>query len=110
MNILHLDSSVTGQASVSRQLTEAAAAKVKSLNPGATYVYRDLVKDTLRHYTAVSRIHGADNPQLNDEQKAELATGEKILQEFLGARTGTAAQAVTRRAEAARRLRGPCPA
>lgn len=87
MNILHLDSSVTGQASVSRQLTEAAAAKVKSLNPGATYVYRDLVKDTLRHYTAVSRIHGADNPQLNDEQKAELATGEKILQEFLGADT-----------------------
>ena len=88
MNILHLDSSVTGPNSVSRPLTQDAAEKLKSANSGATYVYRDLVKNTLRHYTAVLRSHGADQPdQVTPEQKAELETGKEILDEFLAADT-----------------------
>ena len=87
MNILHLDSSVTGPNSVSRPLTGDAAEKLKSDNPGATYVYRDLVKDTLRHYNAVLRSHGADAPDQTPEQKHELETGKQILDEFLAADT-----------------------
>jgi FMN-dependent NADH-azoreductase len=56
MKILHLDSSVTGPNSVSRPLSKAAAERLQAANPGAEYVYRDLVKNTLRHYTAVLRV------------------------------------------------------
>ncbi len=85
MKILHLDSSVTGGNSVSRPLTQLAAEKLKAANPGAEYVYRDLVKNTLRHYTAVLRIYGDAPPQVTPEQKAEIETGQEILNEFLAA-------------------------
>ncbi len=85
MKLLHLDSSVTGANSVSRPLTQAAAEQLKSANPGAEYVYRDLVKNTLRHYTAVLRVHGTNLEQVTPEQKAELQTGEEILKEFMSA-------------------------
>ena len=85
MKILHLDSSVSGPGSVSRPLTQEAADKLKSLNPGAEYIYRDLVKDTLRHYNAVLRVHGDDVSNTTPEQKQELEIGKDILAEFLGA-------------------------
>ncbi len=87
MKILHLDSSVTGPNSVSRPLTSAAAEQLKSANPGAEYVYRDLVKETLRHYNAVLRTHGAEAQDSTPEQKQELETGKEILAEFLSADT-----------------------
>lgn len=85
MKLLHLDSSVTGEKSVSRPLTQFAAATLRERYPDATYVYRDLVADTLRHYTAVARLYGADFPEANEQQRAELETGKKILEEFLSA-------------------------
>ncbi len=85
MKILHLDSSVTGPNSVSRPLTQEAAAKLKADHPGADYVYRDLVKDSLRHYTAVLRNHGADAQEYTPEQKQELEVGKEILEEFVSA-------------------------
>ncbi len=87
MKILHIDSSVTGEKSVSRPLTQVAAQKLKAANPGAEYVYRDLVTNTLRHYTAVLRNYGDNLEQVTDQQKAELKTGEEILNEFLSADT-----------------------
>ena len=87
MKILHIDSSVTGEKSVSRPLSQEAAEKLKTLNPGAEYVYRDLTKNTLRHYTAVLRIYGDNLDQVTPEQKAELETGKEILAEFLAADT-----------------------
>ncbi len=85
MKILHLDSSVTGEKSVSRPLTQEAAGKLKALYPDAEYVYRDLIKEPLRHYTAVVRFYGKDETNLTAEQKRELATGEELLQEFRSA-------------------------
>ena len=85
MKILHLDSSVTGEKSVSRSLTAIAAEQLKSNHPDAEYMYRDLVDDTLRHYTAVLRIFGDNVDQTTPEQKQELAIGKQILDEFLSA-------------------------
>ena len=87
MKILHLDSSVTGEKSVSRPLSKAAADQLKAANPGAEYVYRDLVTNTLRHYTAVLRLYGENLPQITDQQKAEIETGQEILSEFQAADT-----------------------
>ncbi|HEY4355343.1 MAG TPA: NAD(P)H-dependent oxidoreductase [Acidobacteriaceae bacterium] len=85
MKILHIDSSVTGEKSVSRPLSKETVARLQSLNPGAEVVYRDLVAEPLRHYTAVLRLFGADLPDGTPEQKHELAAGKEILAEFQAA-------------------------
>ncbi len=86
MKILHIDSSVTGEKSVSRPLTEQTVAKLKSLHPDAEVVYRDLIADPLRHYTAVIRMFG-DDKVVTPDQKHELETGKQILEEFQAAST-----------------------
>ncbi len=42
MNILHIDSAITGDASVSRKLTADIVAKLTAANPDATVTHRDL--------------------------------------------------------------------
>lgn len=42
MNILHIDSAITGDASVSRKLTADIVAKLTASNPDATVTHRDL--------------------------------------------------------------------
>lgn len=42
MNILHIDSAITGEASVSRKLTADIVAKLTDANPQATVTHRDL--------------------------------------------------------------------
>lgn len=42
MNILHIDSAITGEASVSRKLTADIVAKLNAANPDPTVTYRDL--------------------------------------------------------------------
>ncbi|MBO9455648.1 NAD(P)H-dependent oxidoreductase [Paracoccus sp. R12_1] len=44
MNILHIDSAITGEASVSRKLTADIVARLKAANPDAGVTYRDLNK------------------------------------------------------------------
>lgn len=51
MNILHLDSSITGENSASRALSAAIVAELTADHPGATVTYRDLVADPLDHLT-----------------------------------------------------------
>ena len=51
MTILKIDSSITGEASVSRQLTAATLAQLVAEQPGATVIIRDLVGQPLDHIT-----------------------------------------------------------
>ncbi len=51
MTILKIDSSITGEASVSRQLTAAALTQLVAEQPGAIVVLRDLVAQPLDHVT-----------------------------------------------------------
>lgn len=44
MNILHIDSAITGENSVSRKLTADIVAKLTAAHPDATVTYRDLNK------------------------------------------------------------------
>ena len=83
MKILHLDSSVAGEKSVSRPLSKEAADKLQSLHPEAEYIYRDLVKDSLNHYEAVLRLHGAEPAHMTPAEQKELEVGKTILAEFL---------------------------
>jgi len=52
MKILHIDSSITGQHSVSRQLTAAIVQRLSGANPGAALTYRDVAADPVPHLNA----------------------------------------------------------
>lgn len=78
MSILHIDSSISGDASVSRQLSAAAVAEIAGAQPGAKVVYRDLVAVPLDHYLMT------DKPGNDTEGSAFSAA---ILAEFLAADT-----------------------
>jgi FMN-dependent NADH-azoreductase len=51
MKLLHLDSSILGPNSVSRQVSAAAAAQLSAAHPGLDVTYRDLAADPLPHLT-----------------------------------------------------------
>ncbi len=51
MTILHIDSAITGEASVSRQVTSAIVARLAGARPGAEVIRRDLAADPLPHLT-----------------------------------------------------------
>jgi len=51
MKILHLDSSLAGDNSVSKKISAAVVAKLTGDHPGATVVHRDLGVDPLPHLT-----------------------------------------------------------
>ena len=51
MKLLHLDSSITGDGSVSRQLSAAIVGKLRAANPSLKISYRDLVADPIEHLT-----------------------------------------------------------
>lgn len=51
MNILHLDSSITGENSASRALSAAIVNELTDADPAATVTYRDLVAQPLDHLT-----------------------------------------------------------
>src|SRR5437868_4354337 len=51
MTILKIDSSITGDASVSRQLTAATLAQLEAQNPDARVITRDLAAEPLDHLT-----------------------------------------------------------
>ena len=51
MNILHLDSSITGENSASRALSAAIVTELVAAEPEATVTYRDLVAEPLEHLT-----------------------------------------------------------
>lgn len=92
MNLLHLDSSILGANSVSRQLSAAVVAKFVEGNPSAKVVYRDLAAHPISHlsgaYLAAGQGlgQGADG-HIDPALEHDLATGASVLEEFLAADT-----------------------
>ena len=69
MTILKLDSSITGDSSVSRILTERIVEQLRAADPGAAVIRRDLVADPLDHLTL------------------DALADTQVLDQFLGAST-----------------------
>ena len=63
MKLLHIDSSILGANSVSRQVTAAAVTQLKAAHPGLEAAYRDLVADPLPHLT----LEAMADPSVVDE-------------------------------------------
>jgi FMN-dependent NADH-azoreductase len=84
MKLLHLDSSVLGPHSVSRQVSAAIADRLRQANPGITVTYRDLTVEPLAHLSG-SHLAVAQGAPAAAELRADLALGETVLEEFLAA-------------------------
>lgn len=86
MKLLHLDSSILGDASASRQLSRAVVEAWQAAEPAAKVTYRDLAGDALSHLSALSLVAGGTPSELRDAaQKHEAELGETTLNEFLAA-------------------------
>jgi len=89
MNILQIDTSPLGAASVSRQLTAAVTRQVKAEIPDAVVRHRDLITTPVAHLSGellqVIRPVPGSSPPDSPELRADVALTEELLTEFLNA-------------------------
>jgi FMN-dependent NADH-azoreductase len=84
MKLLHLDSSVLGPHSVSRQVSAAAVERLRQANPGLETVYRDLTAAPLGHLTG-SHLAAGQGATPEASLRDDIAAGQAVLDEFLAA-------------------------
>jgi FMN-dependent NADH-azoreductase len=88
MTLLHIDSSILGPNSVSRQLSAAAVAGLKAAGSQADIIYRDLAAEPISHlsgaYLSAAQSAGGEH---EEAVATDLAQGFSALQEFLAADT-----------------------
>jgi FMN-dependent NADH-azoreductase len=81
MKLLHIDASILGAGSVSRQVSAAIVERLRQLSPGLTVVDRDLAAEPLPHVTLAhlpaSHPFSADGP--------DRPVSDAVLAEFLAA-------------------------
>jgi len=83
MKLLHIDSSVLGPHSVSRQVSAAIVARLREITPNLAVVYRDLTATPLSHLSGshLAAAQGAATP--DPALQRDLAAGHAVLDEFL---------------------------
>ncbi len=86
MKLLHLDSSVLGPHSVSRQVSAAAVERLRQANPGLVVTYRDLTETPLAHLTG-SHLAAGQGAPVEPSLRDDVAAGHAMLEEFLAADT-----------------------
>jgi len=87
MKLLHIDSSILGDNSVTRQLTASMVAQWQATHPGTTVEHLDLALAAPSHFSADAlgfRL-GLAQETLTPVQKAENAVSERLVQQFLDA-------------------------
>jgi FMN-dependent NADH-azoreductase len=83
-NILILDSSATGAASVTRKLTTEFADHIRRVDAAASIVHRDVGREPIPHLTeeTVTAIRGEAN---SDAERATLALSDQLIAEIKAA-------------------------
>jgi len=84
MKLLHIDSSVLGPHSVSRQVSAAIVDRLRHATPALDVSYRDLTQTPLAHLsgTHLAAAQGAPAPA---DLAPDLAASKAVLDEFLAA-------------------------
>jgi FMN-dependent NADH-azoreductase len=85
MKLLHIDSSVLGPNSVSRQVSAAIVDRLQKATPDLNVTYRDLTTTPLAHLSGshLAAAQGAVPEAVALQQ--DLAAGQAVLEEFLAA-------------------------
>jgi FMN-dependent NADH-azoreductase len=85
MKLLHIDSSVSGEASVSRQLSAAIVTALTRAVPDLEIVRRDLDADPIPHLDSLLLPAIRPDPASDPASRAIDNVGAAALEEFLGA-------------------------
>jgi len=86
MKLLHIDSSILGDNSVSRQLSAALVEAVAQKHPGLSVTHRDVAAQPIAHLSG--EILGAaftSEADWNPVQRAERALTDSLINEFMAA-------------------------
>ena len=84
MKLLHIDSSILGDHSASRQLSRSVVQSFTATQPDTQVVYRDLANDALSHFSGATLAAAGTPAEGRDAaQKLEVETNEATLEEFL---------------------------
>lgn len=87
-HLLHIDSSIQGERSISRALSARAAARWRDAHPDGTVTYRDLAADPPPHLgPAGVQARAVPPEQLNAEQAASWALSVELVGEVAAADT-----------------------
>ena len=84
MKLLHLDSSVLGPHSVSRQVSAAIVDRLRQATPGLDVSYRDLTTTPLAHLSGL-HLAASQGAAPDVALQADIAAGQAVLDEFLAA-------------------------
>jgi FMN-dependent NADH-azoreductase len=84
MKLLHIDSSVLGPHSVSRQVSAAIVDQLRLETPNLAITYRDLSSTPLAHLSG-SHLAAAQGAPAEAALAQDLAAGQAVLEEFLAA-------------------------
>jgi FMN-dependent NADH-azoreductase len=84
MKLLHIDSSVLGPHSVSRQVSAAIVDRLRAATPSLDIIYRDLTHIPLAHLSG-SHLAAAQGAPAPAELGPDLAASAAVLNEFLDA-------------------------
>ena len=85
MNLLHIDSSITGTASVSRQVSARIVEEIRQNAQGVVLIRRDLDAAPLDHLDSKMLAAMAPGSESDVETRQKLADGFAALEEFLRA-------------------------
>lgn len=86
MQLLHIDSAITGAQSVSRQLTAQTVDAWRANMPNVQVQYLDLAADAPAHYTADAMApRTGQTAELSAAQQRENAVSERLVSQFLAA-------------------------
>jgi FMN-dependent NADH-azoreductase len=85
MHILHLDSSILGGHSVSKDLSAAIVARLVELHPDATVTYHDLDATPPRHLSSAHLAAFQGAPVEEAELGADLGKGGTYIEELFAA-------------------------
>jgi FMN-dependent NADH-azoreductase len=84
MKLLHIDSSVLGPHSVSRQVSAAIVDRLRQETPSLDVTYRDLTSTPLAHLSG-SHLAAAQGALPEAALAPDLAAGQTVMDEFLAA-------------------------
>jgi len=84
MKLLHVDSSILGQGSVSRDLSAEVVATFRGRHPGLAVTRLDLAATSIGDLTA-AHLTAAQGAPLDDALKSDVTMGQVALEEFLAA-------------------------
>lgn len=86
MQLLHIDSAITGAGSVSRQLTAQIVEALKSSHSDIQVSYLDLVADAPGHFTMDAMAPRTGQTEgLSEVQQYENTVSERLVSQFLAA-------------------------